>query len=149
MHTAHHAYTTLVTPHKTTPPPKTTGPMVTAAAGPGYVEGRTKLTHHEVSHNLAGSGSCVRPVRALSILDGPWKSSQRAHQKGLPWAPSPKGAAKKEVHTNRPQVAGRHSNTVNREARPHQSPTIQLYEWLRTQGQLSCLSCRMDGMIGG
>ena len=53
--------------------------------------GRTKLTHHEVSHNLAGSGSCVRPVRALSILDGPWKSSQRAHQKRLAMGSFPKG----------------------------------------------------------
>ena len=52
---------------------------------------------------------------------------------------SPKGAAKKEVHTSRPQVAGRHSNTVNREAPPTRSSHIRSSEpqWSRTQGQLS------------
>ena len=58
---------------------------------------------------------------------------------------SPKGAAKKEVHTSRPQVAGRHSNTVNREAPPTRSSRIRSSEpqWNRTQGQLkSCLSCQ-------
>ena len=36
---------------------------------------------------------------------------------------SPKGAAKKEVHTNRPRSLEKALHTVNREARPHQSPS--------------------------
>ena len=109
------------------------------------LERYAKLTHREASLILAGSGSCVRPLGALDhgrAMEAKPEGSPRRVGHGIA---SPKGAAKKEVHTSHPQVAGRHSNTVNREAPPTRSSRIRSSEpqWNRTQGQLkSCLSCQ-------
>ena len=57
---------------------------------------------------------------------------------------SPKGAAKKEVHTNRPQVAGK--STPHSQPRGPAPPISQFSGWgngYPTQGQLcSCLLCQ-------
>ena len=109
------------------------------------LERYAKLTHREASLILAGSGSCVRPLGALDhgrAMEAKPEGSPRRVGHGIA---SPKGAAKKEVHTSHPQVAGRHSNTVNREAPPTRSSHIRSSEpqWNRTQGQLnSCLWCQ-------
>ena len=124
--------------------------------GPGYVQGRTKLTpshSHDVSHNLAGSGSCVRPVRALSILDGAWKSSQRAHQRRLAMGSFPKRAEPRKRST--PTVPRSLESTPTwSTARPGptnllQSFTIQLYVTSGYAHRASCLSCQVSGILGG
>ena len=55
---------------------------------------------------------------------------------------SPKGAAKKEVHTSITGSLDEPSCTANREVQPHPSPRLRYSEWLPTQGQLSCLWCQ-------
>ena len=64
-------------------------------------------------------------LSALSITDGPWKFFQRALPRRVGrGTTSPKGAAKKEVHTSIPTSLDKPSNTVNREAHPQPSPKI-------------------------
>ena len=107
------------------------------------LERYAKLTHREASLILAGSGSCVRPLGTLDhgrAMEAKPGGSPRRVGHGIA---SPKGAAKKEVHTSITGSLDEPSCTANREVQPHPSPTIQYSEWLPTRGQLSCLSCRI------
>ena len=125
------------------PPPSTvTGARLGRKQPQNTPEGWTKLTRRE-SHSSSPAPGRVSGLSALSIMDGPWKPNQRALPKRVGHEiASPKGAAKKEVHTSITGSLDEPSCTANREAQPHPSPRLRYSEWLPTQGQLSCLWCQ-------